>query len=287
MNTSAGVTRRFSTGADVAGAAGEPDRRRSEQRPADGQLGHPRADPVQPFLRGGGFAVTLEALTLAERNLLYAIRSYARFRSLFYVAIAAQGDYTNNPYGLQGLSANLGRGIGANLTANPIGYLPTILRSAILANERNNVASFEQYLRLFQNLEEGGAVTKLQVGRIEQQLLQGRTTVLLRTQEYVDNIDNFKLQLGLPATVPLELDETPLQPIRDQLQTDRAGVRAVPRLGSGGRQVRPERSSRQVPRAVAAASHRIAARQRHPTGERLPGTSRRAEVSLNRRTDDE
>src|SRR5262249_53105228 len=44
-------------------------------------------DIAQPLLRGGGRAVTLEPLTQAERNLLYEIRSYARFRKEFFVAI--------------------------------------------------------------------------------------------------------------------------------------------------------------------------------------------------------
>jgi hypothetical protein len=218
VNSTAGMSRRFSTGAALLVQL-------ANQVVVDLSGGQPTISVstlglslAVPFLRGGGFAVTLEPLTLAERNLLYAIRSYARFRSVFYVAITGQGDYTNNPYGLQGLSQNLGRGIGANLTANPVGYLPTILRSATLTNERNNLASFDYYLRLYRSLEEGGIVTKLQVGRIEQQQLSSRATVLLRTQEYLDNIDNFKLQLGLPATVPLELDETPLRPVRSHLK---------------------------------------------------------------------
>lgn len=218
VNSTIGMSRRFSTGAELlVRLANQVVVDLSGPRPtiSTGTLGLTLA---VPFLRGGGFAVTLEPLTLAERNLLYAIRSYARFRSVFYVSITAAGDYTNNPYGLQGLAQNLGRGIGANLTANPVGYLPTILRSAILNNERGNLASFDYYLRLFRSLEEGGIVTKLQVGRIEQQLLSSRATVLLRSQEYLDNIDNFKLQLGMPATVPLELDETPLRPIRNHLK---------------------------------------------------------------------
>ncbi len=46
-------------------------------------------DAVQPLLRGGGEAVALESLTDAERNLLYAIRNYARFRKSLYVEIAS------------------------------------------------------------------------------------------------------------------------------------------------------------------------------------------------------
>jgi hypothetical protein len=173
---------------------------------------------IQPLLRGGGFAVTLEALTQAERNMLYAIRSYARFRNVFYYAIAGGGGYTNNPYGLQGLSVNLGRGIGTNLTASPAGYLPVLLRSAVYQNEQGNIAQIESFLRLFQNLKEGGGVTELQVSRVEQRLLQSRAIVLRRSQEYIDSIDNFKLQLGVPATLPLELDDEPIRPLRRQLK---------------------------------------------------------------------
>lgn len=46
-------------------------------------------DVVQPFLRAGGFAVTLEPLTQAERNLLYEIRDFYKFRQEFFVFIAA------------------------------------------------------------------------------------------------------------------------------------------------------------------------------------------------------
>jgi hypothetical protein len=187
----------------------------------------------QPFLRGGGRAVALEPLTLAERNLLYAIRSYARFRKLFYVAIAAGGNITNNPYSFQGLSVNLGRGIGGNLTAPSVGYLPLLLQTATIANQRRNVAALENLLRLYQAFREGGQQSDLQVSQVEQQLLQVRNSVLGSSnvtaagggganpngglRAYLDAIDNFKLQLGLPLTVGLELDQTPLKPISDQL----------------------------------------------------------------------
>jgi hypothetical protein len=173
---------------------------------------------IQPLLRGGGYAVTLEALTQAERTLLYAIRSFARFRKVFYVAIAGQGDYTNNPYGLQGLSPNLGRGIGANLTAQAVGYLPTILRAATLENERKNVVALENFLLLFQNLKEGGGVAELQVSQIELALLQSRNNVLDLTRQYLDNVDRFKIQLGIPITVALQLDEIPLRPVRQHMR---------------------------------------------------------------------
>jgi hypothetical protein len=172
---------------------------------------------IQPLLRGGGYAVTLEPLTQAERNLLYAIRSYARFRKIFYVAVVAAGDYTNNPYGLQGLSVNLGRGIGNNLTAPTAGYLPITLQIANVNNQRKNIAALEQLVRLYQNLKEGGVVSDLQSVRVELQLLQSQSTLLTQNRQYLDNLDIFKLQLGVPTNLPLELDDTPVRPIRKQL----------------------------------------------------------------------
>ena len=172
---------------------------------------------IQPLLRGGGLAVTLESLTNVERTLLYAIRSYARFRKIFYSTLAGTANYTNNPYGLQGLSVNLGRGVGTNFTAQQTGFLPTVLRGATLANERKNVTALEQFLLLFENLKEGGGVNELQVVRVEQNLLRSRNTVLTSTRLYLDNIDFFKLQLGVPATMPIELDDTPLRPMRQQV----------------------------------------------------------------------
>jgi outer membrane protein TolC len=173
---------------------------------------------IQPLLRGGGFAVTLEALTQAERTLLYAIRSYARFRKVFYVAIAGTGDYTNNPYGLQGLAANLGRAIGNNLTAPTSGFQPVILRAATLENEKKNLAALDQILKLYLNLKEGGVVSDLQVVRVELQYLQSQSRLLDSNRQYLDQLDNFKLQLGVPTNLPIELDDGPLRPMKNQVR---------------------------------------------------------------------
>lgn len=173
---------------------------------------------LQPLLQGGGFAVTLESLTQSERTLLYAIRSYARFRKVFFVAISGTGDYTNNPYGLQGLAVNLGRAIGNNLTAPVAGFQPVILRAANLENERKNLAALDQILKLYRNLKEGGVVSDLQVVRVELQYLQSQTRLLDSNRQYLDQLDNFKLQLGVPTNLPVELDDSPLKPMKNQVK---------------------------------------------------------------------
>ncbi len=102
---------------------------------------------IQPLLRGGGEAVALESLTQAERNLLYQIRIYARFRKLLYVSVAS-----NNGGAISGssfqpsavLSNNNGVQTG-NLGASGIvpGVIPpvtTTIGSAIVPPQQSRFA---------------------------------------------------------------------------------------------------------------------------------------------------
>ena len=216
---------------------------------------------AQPFLRGGGYAVTLEPLTQAERNLLYAIRSYARFRKLYYVAISAGGNITNNPYGLQGLSVNLGRGVGNNLTAPSVGYLPILQQAAVISNQKRNIDALENLLKLYQAFREGGQQSDLQVSQVEQQLIASRNQLLGNAaasinagggggqtgiRSYLDTVDNFKLQLGLPLTVGLDLEPTPLKPIREQLTRFEAVYAQVKEVEALGRRYDPAAPAAQL-----------------------------------------
>ncbi|MBA4186850.1 MAG: hypothetical protein C0467_02410 [Planctomycetaceae bacterium] len=229
LNTETGLTKNFATGGSLL-------IRMANQVVID--LGSRRPDIavsnlglsfIQPFLRGGGFAVNLEPLTQSERNLLYGMRSYARFRKLFYVATVAGPagglGLTNNPYGLQGLSVNLGRGIGGNLTSPVIGYLPLLQQAAVVANQKKNVAFLGQLLKLYVAFREGGQQSDLQVGQVEVQLLNSQGQLLGSAgsgggsgiRGLLDSLDGFKLQLGLPVTIGLDLDDSPLKPINQQL----------------------------------------------------------------------
>lgn len=196
-------------------------------------------DLVQPFLRGGGRAVTLEPLTQVERNLLYEIRSYARFRKEFFNSIAGGGDLSADAafFGRTGGTAVVPGAVVAAAAARPAltpggsgridlrvgaapvseGYLPLVLRKFQLETEQRNVEALGEYLKLFQAYSEGGEIAPLQVGQVELQLLQGRSTVLQRAQDLRDGQDRFNLQLGLPVNMPLDLDDAEIRPIRAHL----------------------------------------------------------------------
>ncbi|HKB37496.1 MAG TPA: hypothetical protein VKD72_13700, partial [Gemmataceae bacterium] len=239
-NSTLGFTKLFSTGAllmlqfanNTVIELANPTRRHTiSQSTID-------LDIVQPLLRGGGRAVTLEPLTLAERNLLYEIRDYAHFRKQFYVNIAAGIDvggisvgttrFRNRPLGFfNGVGLIFGAqlkpgsgfafGVPASGNATPSGFLPTLLNAAQLVIEQENVRQLERYLRLFRGYEEGGDISALQVQLVESQLLQGRNFLFTENQQLLDTLDRLKLQLGIPVNIPLELDDSPVEPQSRQM----------------------------------------------------------------------
>jgi hypothetical protein len=66
----------------------------------------------------------------------------------------------------------------------------------------------------------------LQVDQVELQLLQGRTQVLTDEQNFYNSLDQFKLQLGLPTDLPIELDDAIVRPIVQQFQRFDQAIRA-------------------------------------------------------------
>jgi hypothetical protein len=184
-------------------------------------------DFVQPLLRGGGKAVTLEPLTQAERNLVYSIRAYAHFRGQFYLSVALG---TTNPANL-----STAAGIGGFVAGSPIGvlaslgiastdvsgqfrgYMPTLFRELDMAADKKLVTDLEGALQRIQALQEGGDVTPLQVDQATTTLLNARNAVLKDIQDTTNALDQLKLQLGIPANAPLLLDDSLARPITQQL----------------------------------------------------------------------
>src|SRR5207249_10451887 len=119
--------------------------------------------------------------------------------------------------GLQVTPGTSGRILGGAALAAPVsGYLGTNLEFAQIDIDKNNIANLQNFLKRFDALEEGGDVSKLQVWTVEQQLLRGQSQLVMDEQQYFNAIDQFKLQLGLPTDLPLELDDAPLRPILQQ-----------------------------------------------------------------------
>ncbi|AGA28964.1 TolC family protein [Singulisphaera acidiphila] len=161
---------------------------------------------VQPFLRGGGRAVTLEALTQAERNLLYAVRSFAKFRQEFVVATLVGGTPITN-FGSTLQTPGFSGGGNSDPT---IGFLNVIQDIQLIENDRKNIAALERLYMIYSELIKGEAsgLTQLQVDQVDQSYQQALQTLVNDRTQFRSQLDQFKIQLGMPPDVPLILDRS-------------------------------------------------------------------------------
>lgn len=180
---------------------------------------------VQPLLQGGGKAVTLEPLTQAERNLFYAVRAYFRFREQYYVSIALGSNLPNSLATAAGgtggggspISVLAALGIAStDVSGGFVGYLPTLFRECDLAADKKLVHDLGKTLKIYEAYEEGGIYAPLQVDQVRSTYIQAQNTVLTDQQFVMNALDQTKLILGLPANLPLILDDTPARPITRQ-----------------------------------------------------------------------
>jgi outer membrane protein TolC len=135
---------------------------------------------TQPLLRDFGRAIETENLLQAERDLLYQLRDFTRFRKQFAVRIASQ-------YYSVLLARETARNNFAGLNANQ------------LSLERE------------QAFQQEGLRTLLQVGRLEQSALQADLRWTSSITRYKRSLDDFKILLGLSASDNIVLDDNEMQ----------------------------------------------------------------------------
>jgi outer membrane protein TolC len=144
---------------------------------------------VQPLLQGGGTAVTLEALTQEERNVLYDLRDFADFRRSFIV------DLVSDYYG--------------------------VLRARDLV--KNNYVAYEGFVKNVKReeaLAEEDRRTQNQLGRLRQAKLQSESRWIDAIRLYLARLDEFKITLGIPVDSKIVLDDRELQ----KLTIDEPGI---------------------------------------------------------------
>ena len=130
---------------------------------------------TQPLLRGAGRRIVREPLTQAERDVIYAVRTFERFRADFAVRVVS--DYWN-----------IGRQVAdlANVEANYSG----------LVTDRERI----------DELFSAGRATITDFGRAKQSVLTADAQRVAAKNRLQSALDRFKLTLGLPITAILELD---------------------------------------------------------------------------------
>jgi outer membrane protein TolC len=139
----------------------------------------------QPLLRGFGYEASHEALTQAERSLVYAVRDFELFRQNFSITIARA-------------------------------FFDLVRQQQTLTNEENNLRQAVFDRQQAEALLQVDRSTEVEVYRArraeitaEDRLLDARTT-------FERARDQFKVQLGLPTTDAIEIapSEPPFAPVR-------------------------------------------------------------------------
>lgn len=138
---------------------------------------------TQPLLRNAGRKVRLEALTQAERDVLYAVRDFARFRKQFWAQTAIQNG----------------------------GYLDLLLSVQTVRNARENLKLQEESFRLYNELFRGGRASAVEYDQAYRGVLTARQGVIDAEVGLQSSLDGYKLRLGLPPRLPIELDDSLLE----------------------------------------------------------------------------
>jgi hypothetical protein len=126
-----------------------------------------------PLWRGAGM-VNLEGLISSERELIYATRSFERYRRSFAVDIATR-------------------------------YFRVLTRYQSLRNRLINYRNLLDLTDRTQALFDAGRVAALEVQRAQQSLLLAEDQLNTTQQALASDLDDFKIVIGMPIDQPLEL----------------------------------------------------------------------------------
>ncbi len=138
---------------------------------------------TQPLLKGFGSRVTLEPLTQAERDVIYAVRDFERYRRDLVVRITST-------------------------------YFRLLQQMDQIRIEEENLKSLKLNLERNMALQEAGKLAQLQVDQNRQSVLNSQARLLQERESLKTNLDNFKITLGLPVEAEIELDRGDFERLR-------------------------------------------------------------------------
>jgi outer membrane protein TolC len=140
-----------------------------------------------PLMRGAGRDIVREPLTQAERNLVYSIWTFERYRQTFALSLA-------------------------KAYFNVLKYYQNHLNSG------DNVKRLEQNYSRAEMMFEAGRMDRIQTDQAKTDLLNARQTMITTKQSYQDALDNFKITLGLPPEMPVELRAEELHALEKRME---------------------------------------------------------------------
>ncbi len=141
------------------------------------------ASLTQPLLRGAGYKIVVETLTQAERDFLYSVRNFTQYRKDFAINIAST--YYNILQN-RDLMRNSYRG---------------------LLNQRTNVQREEAFVAEGLHAQSG-------LDELKSSELRYESSWINAIINYKQNLDQFKITLGLPLSFKIVLDDAELEKLQ-------------------------------------------------------------------------
>ena len=142
-------------------------------------VGAPFLSISQPLMRGFGERIVREPLTQGERNVVYEIRDFERFRRTFAV------DVINR-------------------------YFQLLRTADQVRNEKLNMDNLTVLRERNEALANAGRLSDIQADQARQDELRSQNRLISAQERYGTALDDFKVFLGLPAEVPIEIDQDEL-----------------------------------------------------------------------------
>ncbi|MEW6743132.1 MAG: TolC family protein [Planctomycetota bacterium] len=139
----------------------------------------------QPLLRGGGYEVSHEALTQAERSLVYAIRDFELYREDLTISVARQ-------------------------------FFALVSQKQVLANQEENYDAAVFDRQKAESFFDLGRNTQEEVFRARRREVDAEDSVIDGRAQYDRALDEFKILLGLPIEARIEIvhEEPPFEAVR-------------------------------------------------------------------------
>ena len=144
-----------------------------------------QATLTQPLLRGFGKDIIREPLVQAERDVIYEIRSFKRFRKTFAVQVVSE-------------------------------YLRALETRDRVTNEYNNWRSNVRSRVQVEALSDAGRVDRFELDQAKQSELQAKDRYFIAVQSYESAVDGFKITLGIPIDKSIALDSKELEQLVDK-----------------------------------------------------------------------
>ncbi|MCX7418895.1 MAG: hypothetical protein NT013_05080, partial [Planctomycetia bacterium] len=168
---------------------------------------------MQPLLQYAGRARVLERLTQSERTLLADVRQMEQYRRGFYVQVIAgrnpgDGPIRSGAVGQNGLGVLAGLPSGRAGAAPIGGFLGVLQEQQLIRNREANLAALrDSVTQLDEVFVAGRLPNRLQVDQTRQAYYNAQSNLLTSKAGYASRLDAFKINLGLPPSVPMRVTD--------------------------------------------------------------------------------